>query len=249
MSQLTLPSNSDENDALMGTQYDEVFHLAVGGMHHVVKHGAMTMMLESMLEKRGQHHLSQRGKGVTGNGIKGDGLKGWLEKYAPKVNYKTALRFRDVAKAVQDQFSLPAKVRKSLGFAGLVTADPNKLDTKTKALQLELFSFVDGTSQRSWLDGFKQKEPPGGDNGGNPHPAPDPSKPPVIAQNLLLNPLRRIFQDWSRMVQTAPLWTHLSDEERRELDAILVKMRAGLLPKRRKARAAAAKKKGKEAKP
>jgi hypothetical protein len=57
-------------------------------------------------------------------------LKGWVEKYAPDVNYTTARRYADLARSVQDQFALPAKVRKNLGFAGLATADAAKLSDK-----------------------------------------------------------------------------------------------------------------------
>ena len=63
------------------------------------------------------------------------GISKWLERYAPEINRPTAYRFENVAKAVQEQFKLPEKTRKSLGFAGLATADAGKLSEKERKLQ------------------------------------------------------------------------------------------------------------------
>jgi hypothetical protein len=218
------------DDALMGAQLTEQYHRATGGMREVLRFGAMMLLLEQMLENRAENTLSARGHRVTGNGIKGDGVKGWLERNAPEVNRATAYRFKDIAKSVQDQFALPAKIRKSLGFAALATAEPEKLSDKERKLQQDLFAFIDGTSQRSWLDGFKEKKKlKGGDTGAH-KKAGDPEDNAEIASTLLYEPLLKISADWHSAQGEAPLWTHLPGAKRRELDGLLIEMRKGLLP-------------------
>ncbi len=221
---LSTRGQSDTEDALMGAQLTAQYHRATGGMREVLRFGAMMLLLE-------QHIVSTRGHVATGGkDSKGDGVKGWLERHAHEVNRATAYRFKDIAKSVQDQFALPAKVRKSLGFAGLATAEPGKLTDKERKLQQDLFAFIDGTSQRSWLDGFKEKKKlKGGDTSAHKKVA-DPEDAAEIASTLLYEPLLKISADWHSAQGEAPLWTHLPDAKRRELDGLLIEMRKGLMP-------------------
>lgn len=129
------------NDALMGKQLTEQYHLAVGGMTQVLRFGAMMMGLKATLSTRGQG---------SGNGKKGDGVDGWLKEHAPEVKRATAYRFLHVAEAVAKEFELPAKV----SFIELATSAHSDLPEKLQQKQTELWDFVGGTSQRSWLDRF-----------------------------------------------------------------------------------------------
>jgi hypothetical protein len=217
------------DDALMGAQLTEQYHRATGGMREVLRFGAMMMILRQRTDSaRG---ICEPGTALPrGKDVKGAGIKGWLDVHAPEVTQSTAYRFENIAKSVQDQFALPAKVRKSLGFAGLATADADKLTDKERKLQQDLFAFIDGTSQRSWLDGFKEKKKlKGGDTSAHKKVA-DPEDAAEIASTLLYEPLLKISADWHSAQGEAPLWTHLPDAKRRELDGLLIEMRKGLLP-------------------
>ena len=64
------------------------------------------------------------------------------------------------------EFKLPAAVQKKLGWSKFVTATPAELaliDPSFAPKQQELWTFVEGTSQRSWLDRLRPKHSPGGD--------------------------------------------------------------------------------------
>jgi hypothetical protein len=126
-------------------------------MTEVLKFGAMMMALRQTLSAR-EH---------SGHGIKGDGVKGWLTEHAPTINRTTAYRFLHVAEAVAEKFQLPGKV----SFVELATRSAEDLPAKLQKKQLELWEFVNGTSQRSWLDMFK----PEGRRGGH-HPRQGPTK-------------------------------------------------------------------------
>ncbi len=130
------------NDALMGKQLTEQYHLAVGGMTQVLRFGAMMMGLRQNLSTR-----EQVSKGGRGNK---DGVSDWLRQHAPEVNRTTAYRFLHVAEAVAKEFELPAKV----SFIELATSSAADLPEKLQQKQTELWDFVGGTSQRSWLDRF-----------------------------------------------------------------------------------------------
>lgn len=151
----------DHQDKLMGEQLTAEFHEAVNGMTRVIRVGAMVMMLRARVLSNLDKTAATRGPTA-----KGKGLDSWLEKYAPKINRATAYRFEDVAKAVAQRYELPARVAKQLTFAQLVTTDPKDLDAAARKAQAELNGFVAGTSQRSWLDQFKEEGERGGDTSG-----------------------------------------------------------------------------------
>lgn len=130
----------------MGAQLTEQYQLAVGAMTEILKFGAMMMMLRERCD-------STRGVAKLGNAArKGTGLKAWLKEHAPQVKEATAYRFMDIAESVAEQFALPKKVK----FAELATKPADELTKSLQKKQLELWDFVNGTSQRSWLDQFKR---------------------------------------------------------------------------------------------
>ena len=149
---LVAPGTFD--DALLASQLTEQYHLAVGGMAQVTRFGAMMMML--------RQHLSTVVQVRTTGGkfdAKAEGsIKKWITEHAPDVKPSTAFRFLHVAEAVAKDFRLPAKV----SFIELATADFDQLPEKLQQKQTELWDFVNGTSQRSWLDRFSPPKPVGG---------------------------------------------------------------------------------------
>jgi len=143
----------------MGDQLTDQYRRATEGMRAVVKFGAMLMQVREMIANNSTRGIVRTG----GADSKDTGLKAWLAQFAPTVPPATAWRFMSVAEAVHESFKLPAKVEKQLGFPGFVTAAPDQLPPELQAKQLELWSAIDGTSQRSWLDKLRPKRK-GGDN-------------------------------------------------------------------------------------
>ena len=148
----------EEQDILMGQQLTEQYHKAVGGMTEVLRFGAMMMMLTENVSARGHVKFGGKGRGVK------DGVSEWLRTRAPDVKKPTAYRFLNVALAVAEKFATPKKI----GFAELATTPADKLPAPLQKKQAELWNFVSGTSQRSWLDQFTPKggktERPNGTN-------------------------------------------------------------------------------------
>ncbi|MDR1304489.1 MAG: hypothetical protein LBK76_04615 [Verrucomicrobiales bacterium] len=144
-------------DLEMGLQLTAQYQRAIGGMTEVLKFGAMMMRLREHLSQspRADSVKLKRGKDVADGGI-----DGWLKRYAPQVKHATAYRFLHVAEAVLGDVKkqLPARV----SFVELVTKPAAELSAKLQKKQLELFDYVSGTSQRSWLDMFRPKTPLGG---------------------------------------------------------------------------------------
>jgi len=132
-------------DELKGEQLTEQYHRATDGTKQVLIFGAMMLMVEKEVT------VSARGHGGK-FGAKGDGLKAWLTKFAPTINRSTAYRFRDVAESIAKSFELPPKT----DFIKIATTPMDELKGQQRKLQLALFDFVSGTSQRSWLDKFKR---------------------------------------------------------------------------------------------
>jgi hypothetical protein len=162
-----LPSESDaksltivapgtiSDDALMGEQLTAQYRLAVGGMREVLRFGAMMMALRDRLSTVVQVR-------TTGGKFseKPDGsIKKWIEEHAPEIKFGTAFRFLHVAEAVAERFQTPAKI----SFVDLATKPTEELPDKLRTKQAELWEFVDGTSQRSWLDQFVPEGRRGGD--------------------------------------------------------------------------------------
>jgi hypothetical protein len=132
----------DLNDIRMGAQLTSQYERAVGGMTEVLKFGALMMMLREILSTRGQ--LKKGGRADDGKG----GIDGWLKRYAPQIKHATAYRFLHVAESVMAAFAVPAKI----SFVELATTPAAELPEKLRQKQTELWDFVSGTSQRSWLD-------------------------------------------------------------------------------------------------
>ena len=146
------PGNISD-DALLGEQLTVQYHRAVGGMQEVLKFGAMMMMLRD-------HCDSTRGVANLGNEARRDtGVKAWLKTNAPEIKEATAYRFMHVAEMVAKKFENPGKTT----FIELATTPAESLSEKQQKKQLELWDFVNGTSQRSWLDMFAPPKSSGGD--------------------------------------------------------------------------------------
>ncbi|MDR1304378.1 MAG: hypothetical protein LBK76_04055 [Verrucomicrobiales bacterium] len=146
-------------DLEMGLQLTAQYQRAIGGMTEVLKFGALMMRLREYIDTKNLN--STRGvKLPRGTNAADGGIKAWLKRYAPQVKEATAYRFLHVAEAVLADFrnQLPAKI----SFVELATADADQLPNKYKKKQLELWEFVNGTSQRSWLDRFRPYRPTGG---------------------------------------------------------------------------------------
>jgi len=201
-------------DEQMGQQLTVQFKIAVGGMRAVLIFAAMFKQIRERLSSaRGTKKLP---RGVNSEG----GLKAWLEKFAPEVNQSTAYRFEAVLDAVKEQFKAlsPAALTKAGGFEAFVLAAPDQLPAKLASKQLELWSFVDGTSQRSWLDMFKPKKPLGGRRERDPNKAAGEPDTPEQAAIDLCKPL---MADIAQEFLLRKTWSDLPDAMRRELRGLL----------------------------
>jgi hypothetical protein len=136
---------AENEDAAMGAQLTSQYERAVGGMTEVLKFGALVMMLRQYLANMSTRgHVSKKPGGADGDG----GMEGWLKRFAPSIKKPTAYRFLHVAESVAESFTLPAKA----SFIELATKPAAELPANLQKKQLELWDFVSGTSQRSWLD-------------------------------------------------------------------------------------------------
>lgn len=135
---------------LLGKQLTEQYQKAVGGMREVLIFGAMLMQVREVVSTCG--HNSTRGPQT-----KGDGLKGWLAEYAPNISRSTAYRFLGIAEVIQREYTMlvGSRVAKVYTLSDLVTAPAADLPDFAQKKQLELFDYVAGTSQRSWLDRYR----------------------------------------------------------------------------------------------
>lgn len=151
--------STTSQDALKGRQLTEQYRLAVGGMQQVLIFGAMMMQLRAEhpeLAQKGNPRLQLPARGQLDGGQPVLTLSKWLETYAPEVKRQTAQRFLAVTEAIAQEYPqiVGVGVAKRIDLATLVTTPAKKLEDKLKAKQLELFEWVNGTSQRSWLDRF-----------------------------------------------------------------------------------------------
>ena len=149
---LTVVGAGNSQDEAMGRQITAQYPKACGGMTEVLIFGAMMMHLQQVLTSRVKSKHEGQGRYPSESG-----LKSWLKEFAPSVNETTAYRFLHVAEVVRHEFPLPAKV----DFIALATTAPEELNDKLRLKQSELWEFVNGTSQRSWLDRFVPKRPSG----------------------------------------------------------------------------------------
>jgi hypothetical protein len=136
-------------DQAAGAALTAQYRRAVSGMREVLIFGAMLMQVEAKLVQRGP--VSSGGRGNKG------GLREYLRDNAPEIAHATAFRFLGVTKAIAAEYEaiVGARVAKTYDLPALVLSEPDKLSEAAQAKQLELFDYVAGTSQRSWLDRFK----------------------------------------------------------------------------------------------
>jgi hypothetical protein len=153
---LTLPTT---DDAIKGQQLTTQYHRATGGMKEVVIFGAMMMQLREEHPEIAQRGGDRKSKSAVDSDRMS--LAKWLEQYAPEVKRTTALRFLHVTEAIAQDYVeiVGAKIAKLMPMAQLVTTALEELPANVQAKQLELFEWVNGTSQRSWLDRFNPESP------------------------------------------------------------------------------------------
>ncbi|GEM_PF-6205077 len=158
----------------MGEQLTAQYRKVEALMPEILRFGAMLMQIKTTLSA--VDTVSSRGKPLTGNGIKGEGLKAWLEAYAPDIKRSTAYRYMGVAEAVATEYKeiVGTRVASKYSLPELVTAET--LPKQAQAKQLELFDYISGTSQRSWLDRFSNEKPASAPKGGSRQGAGRPSR-------------------------------------------------------------------------
>jgi len=199
----------------MGQQITLEVEGGLHGMRCILRAGVMLECVRKMLTTVPQV------RGTAGRMQKKPlSFDAWLAKFAPQVPSATAYRFIAISASIQESFKglSPAAKAKAGGFAAFVTADPAKLPAKLQSKQLELWSFVDGTSQRSWLDMFKPKKPLGGRRERDPNKAADEPDTPEQAAIDLCKPL---MADIAQEFLVRKTWSDLPDAMRRELRGLL----------------------------
>lgn len=161
---------SAQDDALMGRQLTDQYKLATSGMQQVVIFGAMMIRLRELhpeMSKRGNPDAAnarkkgsnvQRGQLISETPVT---LSAWLEKYAPEVKRPTAIRFLHVTEAICADYAqiVGAKTARLISLPDLVTTPAKQLPKGCEEKQLSLFEYINGTSQRSWLDRFSPESP------------------------------------------------------------------------------------------
>lgn len=158
---LAVPASED---ALMGEQLTTQYRRAVSGMQEVVIFGAMMIKLREKfpeITKKGPAAKSKSTRGLTLDEPAPITLEKWLNTYAPDVKKPTAYRFLHVTESIAGHYAeiVGAKTAKLISLPDLVTLPAKELPRGCEAKQLQLFEFVNGTSQRSWLDMFSPESP------------------------------------------------------------------------------------------
>lgn len=207
-------------DAEMGRQLTEQYQRAVGGMKEVVIFGAMMMRLRELHPEVAQRGGDRRSKS-TADFDQPLTLQKWLETHAPQVKRTTALRFLAVTESIAQEYPqiVGTKMANKMSLAELVTKPASELPDSAAKKQLELFDFISGTSQRSWLDRFLPAKSGGGNHRTSPVVQPAPLTPEQLAQQAkdeitsLLNALDAWF--------TAAHHTRLDPTTRKTADAVL----------------------------
>lgn len=154
---LAVPGSDDE---IKGAQLTTQYELAVGGMQNVLICGAMMMLLRAEHPEMTKRGNPGKKKGeMSARGHSPMNLSTWLEKYAPKVKRTTALRFLAVTEAIEEDYVkiVGTKVAKLYSLPELVTTPDLPREAENK--KHDLFEWVNGTSQRSWLDRFQTGSP------------------------------------------------------------------------------------------
>jgi len=137
-----------DDDSILAAQLRDQYERATGGMREVLKFGAMLMKLRELIETGPRADQFVGGRGNEG------GVRLWLRTHCPDISYSTAQRFLAIAEQIQTEYLslVGARTSKAYTLPDLVAADPDDLPEHARAKQLELFDYVSGTSQRSWLD-------------------------------------------------------------------------------------------------
>lgn len=153
---LTVPPSED---ALMGEQLTTQYRRAVGGMQEVVIFGAMMIKLREKHPEIAQKGGDRKSKSTVD--FDRMTLAKWLETYAPEVKKASAYRFLHVTESVAESYKeiVGAKTAKLISLPDLVTTPKEELPQGCEAKQMALFDFVNGTSQKSWLDMFSPESP------------------------------------------------------------------------------------------
>jgi hypothetical protein len=153
---LTIPTS---DDAMKGAQLTTQYHRATGGMKEVVIFGAMMMQLREEHPETAQRGGDRKSKSTVD--FDRLTLAKWLETYAPEVKRTTAIRFLHVTEAIAQDYVeiVGAKIAKLMPMSQLVTTALEELPETAQAKQLELFEWINGTSQKSWLDRFNPESP------------------------------------------------------------------------------------------
>lgn len=185
-------------DQAAGAALTGQYHRAVSGMREVLIFGAMLMQIEEKVT------VSTRGHGGK-FGDKGSGLKGWLAENAPDISRPTALRMLGVTKAIAEEYRtiVGDRIAKKFDLPALVLAEPDQLPEAAKLKQGELFDYVSGTSQRSWLDRFQPRSSMGGYR---PRQGPEPTPQEVreAYKKMATETFQRLLVDLTEFAITKP---------------------------------------------
>lgn len=149
---------SEGDIALMCQQIAEQYPRSVAAMPEVLKLGAMAMRLRAFLISACGNKKLPRGRNSDG------GLSALLAEHAPEVRLSVLYRFEEIAKAIALEYEqvVGKKIARQFSLPELVTTPAEKLPALAQAKQLELFDYVSGTSQRSWLDTIRPPKRVGG---------------------------------------------------------------------------------------
>lgn len=144
----------------MCQQIAEQYPRSVAAMPEVLKLGAMAMRLRQVIISACGNDEIRTG----GRSSKDTGLKALLAKHAPDVRLSVLYRFEEIAKAIALEYEqvVGKKIARQFSLPELVTTPAEKLPALAQAKQLELFDYVSGTSQRSWLDTIRPPKRVGG---------------------------------------------------------------------------------------
>ncbi|MEI6034503.1 MAG: hypothetical protein WCS65_09515 [Verrucomicrobiae bacterium] len=164
-SAMTVVATGPISDTEIGAQLTAQYQRAVSGMREVLIFGAMLKQVEARIAPGVR--VRTPGGTFAGEKKEGGGLKGWLETHAPEISRSTAYRFLGITEAVMEEYAgiVGERIAEKYDMATLVTAAPESLPERARQKQGELFDYVSGTSQRSWLDQFKRD---GRDDNGGP---------------------------------------------------------------------------------
>jgi hypothetical protein len=112
-------------------------------------------------------------------------------------------------------------------FMEMLSADAASPMDESNPVFAAVAQYVDGRSYRALADALP-KPRMGGARVKDPNKIYDPNAPIENARDLLLHPLRAIMKRWHEKEAKLPLWTHLPPEELREIDGMLLDLRADL---------------------